>query len=89
MTDKTVVDFPRTGLVELVQSLVFLMMTRLEVAMAMVHEDIFGSWVVHHAHCPFLLLVVNYQALVAGIKCDKKVTSLSAAFSAAEEMVYL
>ena len=33
MTDKTVVDFPRTGLVELVQSLVFLMMTRVEVAM--------------------------------------------------------
>ena len=32
MTEKTVVDFPRTGLVELVQSLVFLMMARLEVA---------------------------------------------------------
>ena len=50
VTEKTVVDFPRTGLVELVQSLVFLMMARLEVAMAMVHEDIFDSWVVHHAH---------------------------------------
>ena len=48
MTDKTIVEFPRTGLVELVQSLVFLMMTRVEVAMAMVQEDIFGSWVVHH-----------------------------------------
>ena len=72
VTDKRVVDFPRTGLVELVQSLVFLMMMRLDVAMAMVHEDIFGSWVVHHGHRPFLLLVVNYQALVAGIKCVRK-----------------
>ena len=32
VTEKTVVDFPRIGLVELVQSLVFLMMARLEVA---------------------------------------------------------
>ena len=63
VTEKTVVDFPRIGLVELVQSLVFLMMTRLEVAMAMVHEDIFGSCVVQ---------AVNYQVLVADIKCVRK-----------------